>query len=401
MAQKKKNSEIPPRATASDVNIWCRHDEIKDVTELIENPRNPNKHPDKQIALLAKIIRAQGWRQPITVSKRSGFIVKGHGRLHAARLLQVEGVPVEFQEYASEAEEYADLIADNRIAELAEPDEEMLADLLSDDMFADFDLDLTGFDALFLEDMLDDGSGTEGLTDPDDVPDDAPPVCKRGQIWKLGDHRLMCGDSTDSGDVGALMDGQKADMVFTDPPYGISYKSPSGEGKTKRGDYDVLKNDDWDFDPQFILDFCDKAVIWGANHFSNLLPSSACWLVWDKRDGDAINKNSDCELAFCSFGGSARLFHHKWNGMIKASEKSEKRVHPTQKPIKLSEWAFDTLDAGKVIVDFFGGSGSTLIACESTARHCYTMELDEKYCDVIIKRWEDFTGNKAEMITDG
>lgn len=138
--------ETEPRAILSAVNVWCRFDEAKDITELIENPRNPNKHPDKQIALLAKIIRNQGWRQPITVSKRSGFIVKGHGRLHAAKLLNVEQVPVEFQDYESEAAEYADLIADNRTAELAEPDAGMIDDLLKDVMFEDFDLELTGFD---------------------------------------------------------------------------------------------------------------------------------------------------------------------------------------------------------------------------------------------------------------
>lgn len=144
-----QSSESQPRAraTLSGIPVWCRYDEQKDITELVENPRNPNKHPDKQIALLAKIIKNQGWRQPITVSKRSGFIVKGHGRLAAAKVLQVENVPVEFQEYATEAAEYADLIADNRIAELAEPDDDMIANLLQDGLFDGFDMDLTGFDA--------------------------------------------------------------------------------------------------------------------------------------------------------------------------------------------------------------------------------------------------------------
>ncbi|MBC8418755.1 MAG: ParB N-terminal domain-containing protein [Desulfobacterales bacterium] len=138
-------NETRARARVSDVDVWCRYDEAVDITELVENPRNPNKHPDKQIALLAKIIRHQGWRQPITVSKRSGFIVKGHGRLQAAKVLNVEQVPVEYQDYLTEAAEYADLIADNRIAELAEPDALMIDELLKDVMFEDFDLELTGF----------------------------------------------------------------------------------------------------------------------------------------------------------------------------------------------------------------------------------------------------------------
>jgi hypothetical protein len=146
----KKKPEIESRTRASDIDVWCSHDELVDITELVQNPRNPNTHPDKQIALLAKIIKNQGWRQPITVSKRSGFIVKGHGRLAASKVLMVENVPVDYQDYATEAEEYADLIADNRIAELAEIDEDMISDLLGDTMFDDFDMDLTGFDSVEL-----------------------------------------------------------------------------------------------------------------------------------------------------------------------------------------------------------------------------------------------------------
>ena len=154
----KEASLARARASMSTIDVWCRFDEAKDVTSLIENPRNPNKHPDKQIALLAKIIRNQGWRQPITVSKRSGFIVKGHGRLQAAKVLNVEQVPVEFQDYATEADEYADLIADNRIAELAEPDAGMLAELLNDELFKDFDMELTGFDGDALGELMDDAA---------------------------------------------------------------------------------------------------------------------------------------------------------------------------------------------------------------------------------------------------
>jgi ParB-like chromosome segregation protein Spo0J len=139
-------SSTRARASMSTIDVWCRFDEAKDITTLIPNPRNPNTHGDKQIALLAKIIRNQGWRQPITVSNRSGFIVKGHGRLAAAKMLQVEQVPVEFQDYATEADEYADLIADNRIAELAEIDAMKLEGLLTDEtIFEGFDMDLTGF----------------------------------------------------------------------------------------------------------------------------------------------------------------------------------------------------------------------------------------------------------------
>lgn len=158
----KKDQE--PRAVISGINCWCRFDEQVDIVDLIGNPRNPNKHPDNQIALLAKIIQGQGWRQPITVSKRSGYIVKGHGRMEAAKLLLVENVPVEYQDYESEAAEYADLMADNRIAELAEADEGMISELLGDDLFSDFDMDLTGFDAFALNELLDDEKDMEDDT---------------------------------------------------------------------------------------------------------------------------------------------------------------------------------------------------------------------------------------------
>ncbi len=248
-------------------------------------------------------------------------------------------------------------------------------------------------DELLSVDKLD---PAEGNTDPDDVPEPPEdPTTKPGDLWILGNHRLLCGDSTNPQHVERLMDGKKADMVFTDPPYGMSYKSPSGAGMTKRGDYAVIKGDDQPYDPSPLFGHSDLIVAWGANHYADKLPSSKAWLVWDKREGDAINKNSDCELAWVSQGGSARLFHHKWNGMIKASERNEKRVHPTQKPVALAEWAFELLEAKIIIVDLYGGSGSTLIACEKTARHCRMMELDPAYVDVIVKRWEDFTGNTA------
>ena len=149
----------------------------------------------------------------------------------------------------------------------------------------------------------------KGLTDEDDVPE-APqePITKLGDVWILGEHRVMCGDSTSKEAVDILMDGEKPNALITDPPYGIGYKSPSGKGKTNRGDYDIIKGDNKTFDVNCLFGYCEDIVTWGANHYANQLPPSASWLIWDKREGDAINKNSDCELAWYSNGGSARLF---------------------------------------------------------------------------------------------
>jgi DNA modification methylase len=365
--------------------------QLVDTSKLVLNPKNMNSHSKEQIERLQKLIEFQGFRNPIIVSNRTGFVVAGHGRIEAARNIGMSLVPVMYQDFDNEAQEYAYMVSDNAIASWSELDlsavnTEML------DLGPDFDIDMLGIKDFVIEPI----EKFEPQGDEDAVPDVVHPITRNGDLWLLGNHRLLCGDSTMIDDVEKLMNGEKADC-YIDPPYGISYKSPSGSGKTKRGDYDVIKGDDADFDPSFFIGFFDRIISWGANHYSDKLSNSAQWLVWDKRDGDAINNNSDCELAWCSFGGSARLFHHKWNGMIKASEKKEKRVHPTQKPIALHEWVFEACKLEKNIFDGFLGSGSTLIACEKTDRKCFGMELDEKYCDVIIKRWEQYTGKKATL----
>lgn len=374
----------------SDVKIHCLYDELVDPKTLKNHKDNRNKHPPEQIERLAKILDYQGWRYAIKVSKQTKSITSGHGRKLAALDRGWKLVPVVYQDYESQEQEYADVQADNAIALWAELD---LPGINSDigSLGPDFDIDLLG-----IKNFTVDVADKEFEADEDEVPEARPePKVVRGEVYILGNHRLMCGDSTAITDVERLMNGEKADMVYTDPPYGISYKSPSGKGLTSRGDYPVIVGDDKPFDPSCLFSYSDKIVTWGANHYANYLPNSACWLVWDKREGDAINNNSDCELAWCSQGGSARLFHHKWNGMIKASEKKDKRVHPTQKPLALHEWVFDICDAGKKVLDLFGGSGSTLIACEKTNRQCFMMELDPVYCGVILDRWQKFTGKKA------
>jgi DNA modification methylase len=369
------------------------HVERRSVESLIPYARNARTHSDEQVAQIAASIKEWGWTTPVLVDE-DGQIIAGHGRVMAARKLGIEDIPVMIAAGWTEAQRRAYVLADNQLAANAGWDMDLLKVEIGDLSLEGFNLDLIGFDDKMLAGLLEEQ--TEGLTDEDAVPEvPVDPVTVLGDVWTLGRHRLMCGDSTSIDAVEKLMDGRKADMVFTDPPYGIAYKSPSGKGKTDRGNYDVILGDKQKFDPNCLFGYCDLIVTWGANHYSDQLPSSAKWLIWDKREGDAINKNSDCELAWVSEGGSARLFHHKWNGMIKASEKDQKRVHPTQKPVALVEWSFDSVDAKINILDLFGGSGSTLIACEKTARDCRMMELDPKYCDVIIKRWQDFTGQEA------
>ena len=369
------------------------------VKDLKSDHKNARRRTDRSASLIAESLKRFGAARSIVIDE-DGRILAGNGTVEGAkkagidkvRIIEADGDELIAVRRAglTEDQKVGLALADNRSSDLSEWDNEMLRQLSEEH-------DLTPWfeDDELLAEVLD---AEEGNTDSDDVPEPPEePITKPGDLWILGNHRLLCGDSTDVLAVERLMDGQKADMVFTDPPYGIAYKSPSGAGMTQRGNYAVIKGDTEPYDPAPLFGIADLIVTWGANHYADKLPPSKAWLVWDKRDGDAINNNSDCELAWVSQGGSARLFHHKWNGMIKASEKNERRVHPTQKPVALAKWAFDLLEAGKTVVDLYGGSGSTLIACEKTNRHCRMMELDPAYCDVIVKRWEDFTGKKAML----
>jgi DNA modification methylase len=391
------------------VEIKSKEIKIVDIDSIIPSPKNNNKHSEEQKKQLKKIIKANGFRSPLTISNRSGFLVKGHLRLEAAKELGFKELPVMYQDYDSEALEYADLTADNAIAMQSELDLSMInAELLN---FDDFDLELLG-----LKDFeLVDAEKLEPQCDEDEVPElKEDPITKRGDIWLLGNHRLMCGDSTMIDDVEKLMNGEKADLVHTDPPYGIKEKGD----RTKRNGKNSLRAgvsyvdfDDSSTDAAVMAyDICEnilkipRQVWWGANYYCHHLPMGNNWFVWDKRVEDKQRDfNSDCELAWVkSKFSSVRIFRHLWKGLIKESERGQARVHPTQKPIALTEWCFDYYkDDLKNVLDLFGGSGSTLIACENKNKSCFMMEFTEHYCDVIINRWQNFTGKKATLESNG
>lgn len=413
---------INPKAKADGIPVYCAYDEIVDIETLVPNPRNPNQHPDKQLELLAKIIKNQGWRAPITVSRRSGFIVRGHGRLLAARKLGVEQVPVDRQDYATEAEEWADLVGDNRISELSNNDNALLKDILEELDTGDFDMDLTGYDEKELERLMTQFHVEEIAEDDFDAEEEAKkitePVTKRGDIWILGTHRLMCGDSNMVDDVAKLMNGQYADLVFTDPPYNVDYT-----GKTKEAlkiKNDKMKDENF---KQFLLDVY-------ANLYINTKEGAAIYVC--HADSEGINFRSAMveagwNLKQCiiwvkqHFVMGRQDYHwrhepilygwkpgasHQWYGDRKQDTVWEvdrpmaNRDHPTMKPLALVARAIYNSSKGQdIVLDLFGGSGSTLMACEQTNRICYMMELDPVYCDVIVKRYEKHTGKKARLET--
>jgi DNA modification methylase len=366
----------------------------KKVTELIPYVKNSRTHSDDQVAQIAASIKEFGWTNPILVDGSNG-IIAGHGRLMAARKLGYKEVPTIELADLTETQKKAYIIADNRLALNAGWDNEMLTIELNDLLADGFALDILGFDAKELNALLE-PEVIEGLTDEDAVPDiPDEPKTKRGDIYQLGNHRLMCGDSTFLDDIDKLMQGTYPDLVHTDPPYGMNAVSKSSVLK-KNYKVDILGDDTPDvakdaFNLIYGLYPEAKHIWWGANYYCSVLPDSECWLVWDKDNGQS--DQTDCELAWANFRSVVRQF-------TKASEKTN-RVHPTQKPVVLMEWIIKRFKlSANTIADYFGGSGSTLIAAEKHGIQAFVMEFDPKFCDVIVKRWEDFTGKKAIMLTE-
>jgi len=359
------------------------------IEALIPYARNSRTHSDAQVAQIAASIREFGFTNPILIDAEGG-IIAGHGRTMAARKLGLDELPCIRLTNLTDAQKKAYIIADNKLALNAGWDDEMLKVELTELKDLDFDLSLIGFDADELANLLE-PEQVDGLTDEDDVPE-APetPVTVEGDVWILGNHRLMCGDSTSIDAVEKLMQGVYPDLIHTDPPYGMNAVSKSSVLKANYGT-DILGDDNQDvakdaFNLIFGLYPEAKQIWWGANYYCSVLPDSECWLVWDKNNGQS--DQTDCELAWANFRSVVRQF-------TQASEKKN-RVHPTQKPVSLMEWIIKRFNlSAKTIADYFGGSGSTLIAAEKHGIDAYIMEFDPKFCDVIILRWQDFTGKQA------
>lgn len=369
--------------------------EIRQTSDLIPYVNNSRTHSEAQVKQIAASIKEFGFTNPILIDSSNG-IIAGHGRLLAADLLKLDELPCIVLDGLTDAQKKALVIADNQLALNADWDIDALkleVETLSE---MDFDLDLLGFDDDFLDGLLDDQT-PEGLTDEDDVPEvPETPKTVEGDIWILGNHRLMCGDSTSIDAVEKLMDGTYPDLIHTDPPYGMSAVSNSGV-LSKNYSADIIGDDSTDiakdcFNLIYKMYPEAKQIWWGANYYCSALPDSECWLVWDKNNGQS--DQTDCELAWANFRSVVRQF-------TQASEKTN-RVHPTQKPVSLMEWIIKRFKiTATTIADYFGGSGTTLIASEKHGVKCYMMELDPKYCDVIINRWQDYTGKKATHADTG
>lgn len=423
----KNTQHADPKAYADGVPVYCAHDEIVDVAALIPNPKNPNTHPDEQIRLLGSIIRHQGWRAPITVSTRSGFMVKGHGRLSAALLEGFKEVPVDFQNYATEADEYADLVADNRIAELAEIDQKKLAEIFAEIDTTELPMEMTGYtekEAADIASALSEALTEDEQKEPDEIPEPPEPeqtITKLGDMWIIGKHRLLCGDSTDRATVNKLMGGAKADMVFTDPPYALFGNSTgvSGIGDDKmimpffREIGAAIQHAVKTMGHVYVChDWQTSATIKEA--FGGLTPKNL--IVWRKATagglGSYYTKIYELIWLFANEPETGILGKNKTpartiNGVANIWDcpvvQAPERDHNAQKPLEIIKIAIEnSSDSGEVVLDLFGGSGSTMMACEETGRTCYMMELEPKYCDVIVRRYIRTTEKTdIRLIRDG
>ena len=391
------------------------------IDELIPYEHNAKLHPPEQVHALVRSFDEFGRIVPAGIDA-AGNLIYGHGRILAARERGDTEFPCILIDHLSETQRRAFVHADNLLAQSG-TDETVLRAEMSALQAAGFDVTLTGYDPAGLQ-LGEDGE--EQATSENNADEFTAvlsaaeePHTKRGQIYQLGRHRLMCGDSTDPEDVDLLC-SESVGLCLTDPPYGISIvkaqsvggASPNTiKGATHGAGCGVIPASRFlpitgDRDTSAFLDALPlilkktkNQIVFGGNCFASALENSPCWVVWDKQNGGSIF--ADVELAWTSFKTHARIYRWKWNGMIRQGDRNDEgltRSHPTQKPVGLlSEILNDFSGDEENVFDPFGGSGSTLIACEKTGRTCFMMEIEPYYCDLIVSRWEQYTGQKAVL----
>jgi DNA modification methylase len=401
-----------------NIDIQVEH---RRVDELIPTVNNPRTHTREQIASIAASIKEWGWTNPILIDEENG-IIAGNARVGAAEKLRMKEVPVIVLRNLSPAQKRALVIADNQLAVAgAGWDEDLLRVELSLLQEADYDLDLVGFDDVELKRLLEAQDAADGLTDEDSVPDvPEAPVTVAGDLWVLGDHRVFCGDATEQSDVDLVMADSPADLAFTDPPYNVDYEGYTEERLKIKGDKMTAEQ----FQTFLLSSFraYRHALKPGASiyvchssswqrEFQGAMESAGfelrCQIIWAKNTfawGFGRYKFQHEPIFYAHVAGQKDSWYGDKSQSTLWQEKkpAANRIHPTAKPVELVERALiNSSKAGDVVADFFGGSGSTLIGCERRGRKARLMEIDPRYADCIIKRWEDYTGKKAVLDGDG
>ena len=401
------------QAMAKHIELWL-------LDKLIPYSKNPRTHSDSQIEQIAASIKAFGFNSPILVDSKAG-IIAGRGRLLAARKLQLKEVPVIVLNHLTETQKRAYIIADNQLALNAGWDEELLRLELAALQEEDFNINLIGFEDEKLAQLLADQEAAEGLTDEDAAPElPQSPVSAPADLWVLGNHKLLVGDATVAADVQRLMGGDSADCVFSDPPYNTDYEGYTEErlkiqndqmsaSQFKRFLRDSFNSFQSAVKPGASLYICHSSY-W-QREFQNALEMAGfevrCQIIWAKNTfawGFGRYKFQHEPIFYCHVRGQKDPWYgDKSQSTLWAQNKpAANRLHPTMKPAELVERALvNSSKAGDVVVDLFGGSGSTLIGCERRGRKALLMELDPKYADVVVRRWQEYTGKHARLGGDG
>ena len=433
---KNQTLNVAERAKINQINVFCAFDEIVETEVLKENPKNPNTHPEEQIKLLADIIKRTGWRAPITVSTRSGYIVKGHGRLKAAKMAGFESVPVEYQNFSSDDEENAALLADNRIAELSEIDSKLLGQMFDEFNFEEYG-NLTGYTQEEYNELINVIEEANEVADLDTIilpSEKGEAFTKFGDLWILGRHRLVCGDSRNIETYHKLMEDDIADMIITDPPYNVDYEGATGLKIAN----DNLSDSDF---YNFLLDcftlmskflkpggtvYCwhadsERINFQRALEFAGILIKQN--LIWVKNSFVIGRQDYQWKHESCLYGwkeGAAHYFTEKRNiptvnelknvefdklkkeelvelmkkildipsTILNFNRPTKSTLHPTMKPVDLFiDGIENSSRPGQIILDAFGGSGTTIISSEKLGRRARVIELSPEYCDAIVKRY--------------
>jgi 16S rRNA G966 N2-methylase RsmD len=435
------------KRTKTNLDVAPRYVDYVPLADVQLAPRNAKGHAADAIN---KSIGHFGFAELPLLDERTGRLVAGHGRheqlvaMHTAGGDPPDGVRVDdtgtwfmpvIRGWASRSDADADadayLIASNQLTTKGGWEDRGLAEILEELQDAHL-LELTGFDDDDLTRLLDDIASEEPEPtgaggDADSVPDaPADPVSKPGDLWLLGRHRLLCGDATNPDDIDRVRGGEEPSVIYTDPPYGISIVKGTGKvghhpgmpfgGRVGGGlvvpttKYLPVAGDDTTdvaadtFRLLTTMYPSARHVWWGGNHYAGSagLPDASCWLIWDKENNGHF---ADAELAWTNHPGAVRLLRHMWNGMLRASERGGGvRVHPTQKPVALAEWAFSVVDSDnerRVVLDVFAGSGSTLIAAHRTDRTALLIEMEPHYVDVICRRFQESTSTLPVLESTG
>ena len=394
--------------------------ELWPIDRLLPRANNPRTHTPAQVAQIAASIREFGWTNPVLVDADDG-ILAGHARVLAARSLKMQKVPVVVLGHLSEAQRRALVIADNQLALNSGWDEELLRIELTLLQDADYDLGLVGFDDTELQRLLEAQDAADGLTDEDAVPElPETPTNVGGDMWVLGNHRVLCGDATVPADVDALIAGGAVDLVFTDPPYNVDYRGYTEDHLTIEGDRMTPEQ----FQQFLLATFASYRRIVKPG-VSMYVCHSSSWQREFQNAMEAAGFEARCQIIWAkntfAWGFGRYKFQHEpifyvhvtgqkdaWYGdksqstLWEEKKPAANRIHPTAKPVELVERALvNSSKAGDIVADLFGGSGSTLIGCERRGRKARLMEIDPKYADCIVRRWQDYTGKQAVFEGDG